>query len=435
MIFYPGLFSVDSLNIYQQALTGHFKNFHPPLLAFVLFLFLKAGGTVSLFNLIACLLGFLGVRRLSFALTNYFLVMENKRELIVCLVFLVLVMPLTPLSVYFATLWTDTWLTLLLLWIVALFLEVTLEIDRINFFKLFILIALISVSILVRSNSIILSLPLAVTLVYVLWRRSISRAGIALLTVLPFVSYFLFINLQYKVLDIQLVYPERVSFALDLASMFVYDPSICSTLELQSCQIVKNRINSAFLVGHGAIDHTFNQGWNYSDPMIVELLASPFLSSDLRLAATHYPSIYLKVKFLNYWDYIHPRNQYYYQSFIHPNGLGLLINSRFDDVRTMLFLSLYKVYSHPVLKYFSFVHLPWILVNLASIVFCFVYQRRSNRFRLIGLLFLIPATYTFSYLLALTASDFRFMYPSLVITQVMTLTILFSFISRSSIMK
>jgi len=51
-LFYPGAFSVDSLFAYSEGLTGKFTDARPPLMAFVLFLFFKAGGTIGLFTLV-----------------------------------------------------------------------------------------------------------------------------------------------------------------------------------------------------------------------------------------------------------------------------------------------------------------------------------------------------------------------------------------------
>jgi hypothetical protein len=135
LIFYPGLFSVDSLNIYHQALTGNFIGFHPPLLALALRLFLRVGGTVGLFILVACLLGFLGIRRLSLAVMKYFSVKADRQEWVVCLVFLILSFPLTPMMIYFATLWVDTWLTIYLL-SYCIVLEMAMDGNRISYFKL-----------------------------------------------------------------------------------------------------------------------------------------------------------------------------------------------------------------------------------------------------------------------------------------------------------
>jgi hypothetical protein len=271
---------------------------------------------------------------------------------------------------------------------------------------------------------------LILALIIVLWKKPIAHTGIVLLALGPLIFYFLFVNLQNKVLRILAVHPERVSFALDLTSMLVYDRTICPATNLQSCHIVEKDLNPGFRVGNGAIDHTLNQGLSYSEPVIAELIGSPLLSKDLWIAATHYPWTYVSVKILNFWDYIHARDQYYYQSFIHPNNLGVVMNEQFDDVRNAMFIIFHSVYTHPILKYFSFVHLPWIVLNLLGIVYCFMDRHKSGPLRYLGLILLIPATYYFSYLIALTASDFRFMYPSLVIMQVIILTFLLSAVSN-----
>jgi len=196
-----------------------------------------------------------------------------------------------------------------------------------------------------------------------------------------------------------------VAFALDLASMLTYDPTICQTLSLRSCRIILENFPSKFIAGQGAIDKTLNQGLGISEPGFVELFRSPSLKQDILLAASRFPKIYATVKILNFLDYIRPRHQFYYQSFIYPNNFNLSFDPRFEFARNKLFLLLHKVYQHPFLKYFSFVHLTWIIVNLGGILFFMVIGGKSRQYKFFTLILYIPAAYSFSYLLAMTSSS------------------------------
>ena len=437
VIFYPGILSVDSLYTFREASLGSFTDIRSPFITTVLSLFLKAGGTIGLLTLLQCLLGFLGVRRLILAITALFSVERARQKWIACFVILLLSSPLTPMPVYFATFWLDTWLAIFLLWVVALLLELAKEISMVitreSQMKISLLITLITFAMLTRLNSPILYPALILGLSSVLWHKPISHRWLLVLALCPLVFYLLFTLFQYKVMGVKRVHQERNVLALDLASMLTYNPSICQTLSLQSCDVIQGKLSPGFIAGNGAIDHTLNQGLGTIEPAFVDLASSPLLPHDLWLAIYHYPWTYGAVKVLNFLDYIRPRDQYYFQAFIHPNNLGFSFNPRFEPVRNKLFVLLHVVYQHPVLKIFSFVHLPWILVNFTGIAFYFIYKRISNQFKTLGTILFIPAIYYFSYLIALTASDFRFMYPSTLLMQVLTFTLLVQIIALPAI--
>jgi hypothetical protein len=437
LIFYPGILSVDSLYTFQEASTGRISDIRSPFITMLLSLLLKTGGTIGTLTLLQTLSGFLGLRRLILAVTGFFSAEKIEHEWVGCTVIILLYSPLTPLQVYFATFWFDTWLVILLLWVAALLLELAVEtnpiISRRDYYKIFLLIILMVFVMLARPNSPILYPALATIFLGVLRNKFISSRALLFLVLCPLMLYPLLVTFQYRVIGVKREHPERVAFALDLGSMLIYEPAICQTLSLPSCRIVLENFPPEFIVGHGAIDHTLNQGLGRSEPGFVELFTGPSLKQDLLLAASRYPGIYSKVKILNFLDYICPRDQYYYQSFIQPNSFGLSFDPRFEFVRNKLFLLLHKVYRHPLLKYFSFVHLTWIIGNLIGIFFFLTIGRKLHQYKLFAMVLSIPAVYYFSYLLAMTASDFRFMYPSLLITQVIIMTLVFQYLVSKNV--
>lgn len=424
IVFYPGVLSADSLYTYYEASTGSFSDVRPPLLTLILFILLKVGGNIGLLTFVECLLGFLGVRRLALALLKLFASRRAFQEIATSFIILLLSSPLTPMPIYFATFWFDSWLAIFLLWVSALLIEVAIEVpvapSRIRP-KVFLIILFITLVMLIRLNSTILYLPLILALSWVLFRLHLPLKKLIMVLLSPIIFYFLFLFFQYNILEVRKVHTERVPFALDLASMLTYDPTICKNLSLPSCQIVLEEFPPEFVVGKGAIDRTMNQGLGRSDPGFIDLVMSPYLSEDLLLAATNYPLTYGIVKGLNFLDYISPRDQYYYQSFMHPNNLNLKFNSHFEFVRNTLFRVLHTVYKHPILKLFSFVHFPWIVLNLFGIFYYLKSGQNAVVQKLLGLVLLTPGLYYFSYLLALTASEFRYMYPSTLLIQVIFL--------------
>ena len=426
ILFYPGILSFDSVYTLKEASTGSISDIRPPLLTLILAILLKAGGNIGLLTLIECLLGFLGVRRLALALTGLFPIRKHIQELTTSIVILLLSSPLTPMPVYFATFWFDSWLVIFLLWTIAYLIELSndtqIRTQKINP-KVFLVILLITLVMLTRLNSSILYLTLISALAWVLWHNKIPRKKLIFSIFSPLALFLLFLLFQYNILEVRRMHTERAHFALDLASMLTYDPDICQTLSLPSCLLVQEKFPPEFVVGHGAIDHTLNQGLLRSETGFFNLVMSPNLSNDLWLAATNYPLTYGMVKVLNFLDYIRPRNQYYFQSFIYPNDFNLMFVPRFEFIRNTLFRTLHAVYLHPILKLFSFVHLPWILLNLIGIIYCFTAGRNPTIRKFLGYIFLTPGLYYFSYLIALPASDFRYMYPSTLIVQIIVLVL------------
>ena len=380
--FYPGTFSVDSLFAYNEALIGRFTDARPPLIAFVLFLFLRAGGTIALFTLLECLLGYLGVRSLLLALTGLFSASRTKQEGITSAGLLLLSSPLSPMPVYFVTLWVDSWLAIFLLWTIsrtlALLKNGQVAISRSDIVTIIVIGVLITFVMLVRWNSVVLYPVLIMLLCSILIRRFVPPRMLILLAMSPLAAYILFLFFEYKVVRVETQHTEKVSFALDLASMIVYDPSLCTKLELQSCELVKGRITPEFVIGNGAIDHTINQGLRTMEPAFMSLVDSKSLTSDMLQAAMHFPGTYAKVKVLNFIDYMTPKPRYYFQSFIHPNDLGLYLNARFDTIRSKYVVLLHWVYSNPVLKMFSFAHITWMVFDLGGLLYCFAMHRHSS---------------------------------------------------------
>jgi hypothetical protein len=343
--------------------------------------------------------------------------MEHSAEVFVSVGLLLLSSPLTPMPIYFVTLWFDSWLVILLLWTSALLLELSTFTAK-DALRIGALIVLISLVMLIRWNALVLYAPLAVAMYQIFSDKGFSHRARLGLAGTPLAICLLFFILQYQVIGVRRAHTERVAFALDLASMIVSDAALCQDLPLESCHTIEGRITKDFIVGRGAIDHTLNQGLGTIEPAFLALASSPSLMNDLWLAATRRPVTYVRVKVLNFWDYVRPRDRYYFQAFMHPNNLNLSFNTRFEMARAKYLSMLHAVYEQPVLRFFSFVPLPWILINLTGIAVCLRYKYQAERLRSQSTLLYIPATYSGTYLLALTASDLRFMYPAMLLVQV-----------------
>lgn len=434
LIFYPGTLSADSLYTYKEALAGEFSDVRPPFITFILHLFLKFNEGLGAFTLLESLLGFLGARRLLLAVSSSLHVNGSQREWIASTGLLLLASPLTPMPVYFITVWVDSWLVIFLLWTVALLLEIANRqnspLHRWDWSRVIAVLFLITLVMLTRWNSVLLAAPLLTVLSVLLWRRNVERRAWIALACSPLVAYICFLFFQYQVVGVQRIYAERFVYALDLASMITYDSRVCELKLLESCQLIEGQITSMFVAGDGAIDHTMNQGLSTVEPAFAALRILPTLPKELQWAALNFPRTFVAVKLLNFVDYLKLKPRYSFQSFIHRNGFGIYSNEQFRAIRTAYVQSLYKIYTHPILKLFFFAHITWLSMNVFIVVCCFLVGRTSEAYTTLGLLLLTPMVYYFSYLIALTSSDFRYMYPATLLMQVLTVGVVASCIAK-----
>ena len=429
-MFYPTVFSRDAFYLLLNAVYAGYTDMHSLLLPLAVSAVINIGGDIGLITLAQILLGFLGIRRLVLALSRYLgLRAARTSELIAIAVLGILASPLTPLSIYMATLWSDTWLSIILLWFLALVLELRQETlggygaaSRIGF-----AVVLMSLALLVRYNAVVLYPALAATLLGVLRPYVPNRLAKIALVVLPVFAAAAFVATQYSVHSIRREHPERAVFALDLASMILRDPGICQNLSLHSCELVLREFSPAFHVGNGAIDLTLSQANQFQYQPFWDLFSFPRLATEYIMAVSDHPGLFIQVKLMNFIDYILPNaHQYFFQSRIIPEDARYLPEQTFVAPDTPWFFAARQVYWSPWLSWFSYVHAVWILVCALGIVAFGVHAwaRQDDRAAFISGVLLVPASYYASYLIALTTSEFRFMYPSTLLVQVGMLTFL-----------
>ncbi len=432
-IFYPGLYSSDSLNLAYESALGFFNDLHSTLMPLAVRLVLKAGGSFGLVTLTQSLAGFFGVRQMILAVTRFSGGLDRQADWIAVFIIACLASPLTPLSLFLLTLWNDTWLAILLVWIVALLLDLyhDSKVPRPFSIRLTVTVLLIGLAMLARQNALVIYPALALALEILMRRKSIHWLPRLLALLSPLMIYLSFSVYQYDLMKITRTNPERAVYALDLASMIVYDPTICQNLSITSCDLVLGVFPPNFRPGKGAIDLTSNQG---APPhyFFFELMDYSALGSEFATAAHDHPLLLLTVKLLNFVDYIRPDStRFFYQKQITSNELGLSFDERFVVTRNAWFSVTDWILHDNLLRWFSFVHALWLVVNILDLLLCawLAVRFHDNRALFFGSILLVPASYYASYLIALTASEFRFMYPSMLVVQVITLTFLFSMIA------
>ncbi len=437
-IFSPGIMSLDSLYMYLEATSRFAYTDEKALLLPLIFsIFTKLGGSFSLFILIQCLAGFLAIRQLSLLLAAYLGIGERISDLIALFVMIILSSPLFLLSVYLVTFWMDTWLGILLLWALALLLELyaRTDLDSTEFtIKVILLVLCISSVLLIRLNSLVLFPALVASLLVILYRRRVHPSLQVIYILTPLIIFMLSIFFQYQVLKVKKTHPVYSSYALDLASVLKLDPSICEKSLLSACDEKVGYFPCNFVVGEGAVDCTYDQEKRIIYTEFYLLRNNTALETDYWFVVRNYPLELLEVKILNFMDYLRPVSyRYYYQKESLIEKVGLVSDPGFSNLRNRVFGEIDWVSLNPILRWFSFVHLSWLVIDVLGIIACIMLAMRSiekDKFIFFALILSIPASYYFSYLIALTASDFRFMYPSTLVMQVITLTFLASFLLR-----
>jgi len=102
-LYYPANMSSDSMFQYKQAVSGDYNDWHPPIIPFVLKIFIHAGLDIGELMFLQCILGVFGIRSLSKAVLKTLFshkVSDYLIEAFALLTLLLLISPLTPLLPY-----------------------------------------------------------------------------------------------------------------------------------------------------------------------------------------------------------------------------------------------------------------------------------------------------------------------------------------------
>jgi hypothetical protein len=175
-----------------------------------------------------------------------------------------------------------------------------------------------------------------------------------------------------------------------------------------------------------------NEANEFQYAPFMKLFAYPRLEKELLMAAIEHPGLFLTVKILNFLDYLRPDfHRFFFQNRIIPSDIEDMPGQAFASPDSLWFLAARQIHWNPALSWFSYVHGVWLLVNIAALIGVGIRARqlRDRRAIVIWRVLLAPAACYASYLLALTTSEFRFMYPATLAMQVMTLTFVASMVA------
>lgn len=425
-VFYPALMSEDSLNQYKQAVSRTFSDWHPPVISLVLSGVLALGGSLGLFMLGQCLAGAFGVTAFARACLEQLhgdRISPRRAAWLSLLVLLILLSPLSPLAFYLMTLWKDVWTIILLLWIGALALRLSRAGRRPPPLLLAGLLLLSAVYGMVRHNAIV-TLPLVGLLLAVEARRREVRLAPAVLLALAPLGFCLVLDvLIHRGFHVKERHPGDTVLVLDLVGICAKDETACQQLTYLQWFLRKEGLRSRYRPGDmGAI--------YWEEPRIVDnaIFAEErrqILLGEYRLAAKSFPLLLAEVKVEAFLPLLQiEKTAYFFQDSLPGNDFGLVSNQRFRTAREALVGWGRDVGRDPVLRWPFGVHLVWLLANAIWIAALLAGARKRGDRRLsaLAIFLLVPLGYSLSYLLASPVPDFRFLYPSTLLVQCLTLS-------------
>jgi hypothetical protein len=420
-IFFPALMSQDSLVQYRQALAGRYDDWHPPLMAIVLHLVLLAGGGLGLLMLAQCLAGVFGLRALASEAIRALWPGRHDDGAIAwrsLLVLALLLLPLSPLAFYLMTFWKDAWAAVVLIWLGA----AVLRIVRLGSSprRLAGVLALAAALGMLRHNAVI-ALPLVgVGLCQAV--RAKGAARIALLGAAPLACFVVANAALDRAFAVEKMHHESAVMVLDLIGLCASGATVCHELAWTESHVRDRGAIATYQPGDMGLVF-----WRPTPTVDLSMRTDPRLREEYLHAIRRFPLALARLKVRGFVTLLGLRRTYY---FFHPsiidNPEGLVLNERFAALRAWLVQATGRAGAHPLARWWSGVHAVWIATDAAWIVALLVAGWRLKRHELVtlALVLTVPLAYYLSYLLAMLVEDFRFMYPSTLFVQCVTLAAL-----------
>lgn len=423
-VFFPANMPYDGITQFRHAWTGQFDNWHPPLMAITLHLFLKAGRNIGALTLVQCLAGLFGLRALVLAWLRAFFGPRFPPlwgEGIAVLITAVLLLPVSPLSYYLTTFWKDSWSAFVLLWLCAVALRIASDPEAAarepwGRARIALLLALSAALGLVRHNALVL-LPLVGLVLWSATRRASRRLALGL-TVAPLLAFGVSEAALERIFHVQDSHLERHVMAFDLVGICAMSEEACGEMPFIRRHVLVPNLRERYVPGNLAL--TF-----WSEPPVFDASAlwdpESLREAYLRTAWNH-PLLFVRLKLEAFEPLLGLQGpNFYFYDGISPNEFNLRPNERFAPVRAALAESLRAITHHRWLRLVSSIHLVWIVIDVVWIAVLLATPGRRS----LALVLLLPLAFYLSYLLSAPARDYRFMYPATLVLQAITFAWLF----------
>lgn len=415
-IYYPGIMSPDSIDQYGQALEGNFVDWHPPLMSLVLSLIFKVGGGIGTLIFMQCLAALFGLRSAISLALRFFSkrhISKPQSQLLATVCTVVFLIPfLTPFMFISVIFWKDAWLAIMLLWIVSYLLWLFLNLESLSRRLFIIHILLLSLAsamlILVRHNALV-TIPVISLIIAVFSKIKIGNAGL-IFAVFSLLLAFIINPLADRLFNIQHVRAGNLVIASDLTTMLQLYP----VLETDYPATVRHHQNVPRETPKGLIKELGSDNAE--------------LQNEYARTLTTHPAAFLAAKFYRFGQMLSVKNAYKQKLAydIVGNQYGLQTNGDYWQIRFKLNSLSGETANKWYFIWISGLHIVWLSLNmLAAIYFLIgVFRKKNIELVFLFLLFLIPLSYYFSYLLAATTPDYRFMYPATLLMQVSVISLL-----------
>lgn len=409
-VFRPGLLSYDSIAQYTQAVEGRYTDWHPPLISIGLHLVLALGGSLSRFMLVQSVAGALGVWAFSGAvLARLFRDRLSRRQVawLSLAVLLLLLVPVSPLAFYLMTFWKDSLAAILLLW------TGTLALARPSAARTTALVLVAAAYGMVRHNAVVTLPILGLFLAVAAWRRLPKGAAVALAAA-PLAAALAGGALLSSAFDVRESHPGGQVMVFDLAGLCAEDRSTCGESPLFRRHLRIPDLRARYRPGD--LGSIFWEQPVAVDPRILDPKLSGELGEQYRDVAEDHPLLLAEVKAESFWSLLGTEEtDYFFHDSVMENPFGLQPQPQLAGAREKL-VAWGRETAAGGLRWIAGVHLVWLVVNVLWIAALALRGRRE-----LALLLLVPLAYSFSYLLAATVQDYRFLYPSTLFVQVFTL--------------
>jgi hypothetical protein len=442
LIFFPGILSIDGIDVYEQALTGQFSDRSPILMTLILHFFMGLKLDLAGLTLIQSLLACWGIRFFLLNLLNYFYGQrfnQRQREWLSLGVFLILLCPLSPLLFYLMTFSKDSWTCFLFVWILALALHLQITrsetTEKVLFKKVALLFFLTAVVLHVRYNSIVV-LPVLVVFVYWLCKRYEKKKQLKFF--LPLVFFFLVFNLLPGFLfKIEKSHFSNLLMGPDLVGLLILHPELKKELPHTAQHMKENCV--------AITEEEFNQGragYVFGKEMCLrvekperQIVKKGYISfkedktlqAEYKKALFNFPLQMFDVKKKAFSAYLDKRMTWStFDWEIKENKMGLEFNKFFERPRDRITVTWIRLVNiNGVLWAFSYHHALWLYGNLLLLLFCLLYYLRNKNEKALTAMILLslPMAYNLSYFLVLPDLTYRYMYPSTLLMQLVILSL------------
>lgn len=420
--------SADSIVQYQQALYSSYDDWHPPIMAILLHYLQPIGGGVQIVTLIQTLSGCFGV----YFLAREILIQRNASAKKITwppfYILLILILPVSPLPFYLMNFLKDTWVLIGLIWIAFLGLKLTTITTkeskryRLGFIILSVLMGII---LLTRHNAIVLLPVFFILLFHNTKRLATSKESIIphiLWCLLPFFLYLAVQKQFYVAFSVKKVHPEHQVMATESVGALIADiqnkqyvPYVGDNLTPDYKEVYYPGNVASVMNWEGSKKTLNQQTFNIRDERI---------KSDYYTLALNAPITLAKIKMDGFYNMLKPSTKkYWYHTQLDANPFGLIQNKFFEPARIGWQRLANNIRNLLVTSFIGAEHITWLLVNF---ILLFILIIRKETRSMLFIVLLMPLAYYFSYLLAITGDDFRFMYPATLLVQVVLLSLLFS---------